>query len=78
MTIKTDDHTDLELALMVLLGYFGNGSTRKTKLGSRYGNVQKLVNKIGSGSMPVSDVYTRLNNLNKDMSAAIKNIITGE
>jgi len=78
MTIKTDDHTDLELALMVLLGYFGNGSERKRKLGSRYNNVQRIVNQIGSGSMPISDVYTRLNGLNKDMNAAIKNIVTGE
>lgn len=78
MTINIINHTDLELALMVLLGYFGNGSERKRKLGSRYNNVQRIVNQIGSGSMPISDVYTRLNSLNKDMSAAIKNIVTGE
>ena len=36
--------TDEELAKRVWLGEFGTGEERKQKLGSRYSNVQKLVN----------------------------------
>ena len=46
-------YTDLELALMVLLGYYGNGKARVIALGSRYSAVQSLVQKIlDTGSIP--------------------------
>lgn len=45
-------YSDLELALMALLGYLGNGETRKNKLGSRYNAVQLIVNQILAGSVP--------------------------
>jgi hypothetical protein len=77
MTINNQHHTDLELALMVLLGYFGNGSTRKTKLGSRYKSVQNIVDQICKGVMPDSDAYTRLMAANKNISSVVANIITG-
>ena len=46
-------YSDLELALMVMLGYYGNGTARKIALGNRYNQVQSLVQKIiDSGSVP--------------------------
>jgi hypothetical protein len=45
-------YSDLELALMVLLGYYGNGADRKKRLGSRYGTVQAIVEQILRGTVP--------------------------
>lgn len=45
-------YSDLELALMVLLGYFGNGQDRKKRLGSRYDKVQSIVEQILRGTVP--------------------------
>lgn len=45
-------YSDLELALMVLLGYYGNGADRKKRLASRYGTVQAIVEQILRGSVP--------------------------
>lgn len=45
-------YSDLELALMVLLGYYGNGQTRKNNLGYRYTAVQAIVEKILRGTVP--------------------------
>ena len=47
-----NSYSDLELALMVLLNYFGDGASRKKKLGKRYKPVQALVNQICAGTMP--------------------------
>lgn len=48
-----DTYTDLELALMVLLGYFGNGAKRAQALGDRYHDVQSLVQRIlNTGTIP--------------------------
>lgn len=49
---KLDSYSDLELALMVVLGYFGNGTTRKAKLGARYAAVQAIVEQIVKGTVP--------------------------
>lgn len=57
-TAPIETYSDLELALMVLLGYFGNGERRKSALGNRYGSAQGIVDEIlntntvpaGSGS----------------------------
>lgn len=47
-----NSYSDLELALMILLGYFGNGSARKSKLGSRYAAAQGIVEQILRGTVP--------------------------
>lgn len=54
MTINTDNYNDLELALMVLLGYLGNGQERRDRLGDRYDTVQNMVNHILAGDLPSS------------------------
>ena len=45
-------YSDLELALMVLLGYYGNGADRKKRLAPRYGTVQAIVEQILRGTVP--------------------------
>ena len=45
-------YSDLELALMVLLNYFGTGATRRQKLGGRYAAVQRIVDQICHGTVP--------------------------
>lgn len=52
--INISKYNDLELALMVMLGYFGNGADRRAALGSRYDGVQDLVEDIVNGTMPAS------------------------
>lgn len=47
---KLSTYSDLEVALMVLLGVYGNGAARKQALGSRYAAVQKTVDFIVSTS----------------------------
>lgn len=42
-------YSDEELAHLVILGDFGNGSTRKKALGARYEKVQQIVNKMLKG-----------------------------
>lgn len=53
---ELDKYSDKELAQMVLKGQFGNGATRKAKLGKRYEMVQYEVNKL-LGAMPSTGVY---------------------
>lgn len=52
MKVNPEKYSDLDLALMVLLGYFGTGSSRRKNLGKRYAKVQLLVNQISRGTMP--------------------------
>lgn len=53
-------YSNLELALMVLLGYFGNGQARRNKLGSRYADVQAIVEQILRGTVPAGSAgYTK-------------------
>ena len=47
-----NSYSDLELALMVIQGYYGNGADRKNRLGSRYNKVQSIVEQILRGSVP--------------------------
>lgn len=50
---KLSTYSDLEAALMVIIGCYGNGDARRNALGSRYANVQKLVDQIlNSGKVP--------------------------
>jgi len=45
---------------MVLLGYYGNGQARKQKLGSRYSEVQAIVEQILRGTVPAGSAgYTK-------------------
>lgn len=72
-------YSDLELALMVLLGYYGNGTARKIALGSRYDKVQSLVQSIlDSGTVPAGGGKIDENKLNtaiqKVFNDAIKDI----
>lgn len=53
---ELDKYSDKELAQMVLKGQFGNGATRKAKLGKRYEMVQYEVNKL-LGASPSTGVY---------------------
>ena len=53
---ELDKYSDKELAQMVLKGQFGNGATRKAKLGKRYEMVQYEVNKL-LGAAPSTGVY---------------------
>lgn len=52
--INISQYNDLELALMVCLGYFGNGEDRRAALGSRYNAVQDLVEDLVVGVVPKS------------------------
>ena len=53
-------YSNLELALMVLLGYYGNGQARKNKLGNRYDAVQAIVEQILRGTVPAGSAgYTK-------------------
>jgi len=54
-TAALNTYSDLELALMVMLNYFGTGQTRKAKLGSRYAGVQKVVDQICRGTVPAGN-----------------------
>lgn len=47
---RLSSYSDLELALMILLGVYGNGAARKQALGSRYTEAQKIVDFIVSTS----------------------------
>lgn len=61
---KLSSYSDLELALMILLGVYGNGAARKAALGSRYAAAQGIVEQIlrmdiipdGSGSIDAAKV----------------------
>ena len=67
--IKT--YSTLELALMVLLGYFGNGSVRVQKLGDRYSEVQKLVQQIiDTQKIPSGVTYTK-DQINKAVQSVL-------
>lgn len=69
-------YSDLELALMVLLGYYGNGTARKISLGNRYNQVQTLVQKIiDSGSVPAGGGTVSAEKLNSAIQATFNDAI---
>ena len=49
------EYSDLELALLVMLGQFGNGQERKNKLGVYYDSVQNVVEYLAVGICPKPD-----------------------
>ena len=52
MKVIVSKYNDLELALMVLLGWCGNGQARRDLLGSRYNDVQGIVEELLQGHIP--------------------------
>lgn len=61
-------NTTLELALMVMIGVFGTGSDRKKALGTRYDDVQKLVDQIYKNKIiPVSTLIKNLDSMNEEI-----------
>lgn len=84
--IKKDDakyYTDLELALLSILGCTGNGNERKEILQGRYDQVQSMVNNIlQTGNIPVPlarveavTVYENLKRLLTFNDEDIKNLM---
>ena len=72
-TAAVKTYNDLELALMVLLGYFGNGTVRAQKLGDRYSTVQSLVQKIiDSQTIPSGSGYYTKDSIRK----AVQTVLT--
>lgn len=50
---RLSSYSDLECALMVIIGCYGNGQARRGALGSRYATVQSIVEQIlNSGKVP--------------------------
>ncbi len=50
---RLSSYSDLECALMVIIGCYGNGQARRDALRSRYGAVQSIVEQIlNSGKVP--------------------------
>lgn len=50
---RLSSYSDIEAALLVIIGAYGNGQARRNALGSRYGAVQGLVEQIlNSGKVP--------------------------
>lgn len=74
---KLASYSDLELALMVFLGYYGNGAARKKALGSRYSAVQLIVNKmIASGKVPDGSGKTDPDKIRQAISKVFADTIT--
>lgn len=66
------EYTDLELALLVMSGQFGNGQTRRNALGSRYDAVQNIVEYLAVGIVP--EVKNRGSMSPADIRAALEKI----
>lgn len=66
------DYTDLELALLVMSGQFGNGQARRNALGSRYDAVQNIVEYLAVGIVP--DVHDGGSMSPDDIRAALEKI----
>lgn len=72
---QLNQYSDLELALMVLLGYFGNGQTRKNNLGSRYAAVQGIVEQILRGTVPAGSGMFEKEKIKAAVQAVFQNTI---
>lgn len=68
-------YSNLELALMVLLGYFGNGQARKNKLGSRYSDVQAIVEQILRGNVPAGSAGYSKEQISKSLHSVFDQMI---
>lgn len=68
-------YSNLELALMVLLGYYGNGQDRRNKLGSRYSEVQAIVEQILRGTVPAGSAGYTKEQISKSLHAVFDQMI---
>jgi len=85
---KVSSYTDLELALMIFQGCFGNGAARRQALGSRYDAAQSLVDQMlrtgavpdgeGSGSVDPAKLQQSINKCFTDVLDEIKEEIVNE
>ena len=85
---KVSSYTDLELALMIFLGCFGNGSARRQSLGSRYDAAQSIVDQIlrsgqvpdggGSGAVDPEKLQQSINKCFTDVLDEIREEIVNE
>ena len=66
------EYTDLELALLVMSGQFGNGQNRRNSLGARYDAVQSIVEYLAVGIVP--EVKNRGSMSPADIRAALEKI----
>lgn len=77
---KLQTYSDLEIALMILLGCYGNGQERKDALGSRYGTCQSIVDYIlnndevpnGSGNLDPKKLQDAVNAVFEDVLKDVK------
>ena len=68
-------YSDLELALMILQGCYGNGAARRQSLGARYNAAQGIVEQIlatgrvpdGSGSADPEQIRKAVSSVFNDM-----------
>ncbi len=72
---KLSSYTDLELALMILLGCYGNGDARRRALGSRYSAAQGLVEKMLASNKVPNGAGTDPAALNTALSAVFDDCI---
>ena len=83
-TAQLSTYSDLELALMILLGYFGNGQARVKALGSRYSAAQSVVEEIlltgkipsGSGTVSADRISKAVHSVfDKDIDAITEELL---
>ena len=85
---KVNSYTDLELALMIFQGCFGNGAARRQALGPRYDAAQSLVDQIlrtgqipdgeGSGAVDPAKLQQSINKCFTDVLDEIREEIVNE
>ena len=80
------EYSDLELALLVMLGQFGNGQERRNNLGVYYDSVQGIVEYLAVGICPKPDprglsdeqirkALEKIRPTNKDFDAMVDDFI---
>ena len=83
-TAQLSTYSDLELALMILLGYFGNGQDRVKALGNRYNAAQAVVEEIlltkkipsGSGAASADRIIKAVHSVfDKDIDAITEELL---
>jgi hypothetical protein len=73
---KLSSYSDLELALMILQGCYGNGAARRQALGSRYNAAQGIVEQIlATGRVPDGKGSTDPDQIRKAVSSVFNDTI---
>lgn len=75
MNVIVSKYNDLELALMVLLGWCGNGQARRDKLGDRYNDVQGIVEELLQGHIPEGSGTVDPDKLEKAVNKTFKEVL---